>query len=542
MSQVAAPPSMPTPSDDPSRAVALAEGLFSTVAAAVRGKDEVVRLSLVALLAGGHLLVEDLPGTGKTLLAKSLATALGGRFRRVQCTPDLLPSDIIGTSVYAPVDGSWNFRPGPLFANVVLVDEINRASPRTQAALLEPMEEHQVSVDGTTYGLPDPFFCIVTQNPYGQVGTFPLPESQVDRFTLVLAMGLPDRNAEREILTGHGGTDVFDDLRAVASPEEVAAAVTAVRHVHGAPAIIEYVLDLAAATRNRPDLTVGASPAPRSASCAPRGPTPWSPAAPTSCPTTSRPWSARRSPTVCRWAARSTPDPPGGSSPRWWPGPPCPAPEPVTDLGPSPAPRSRLRVGGRAPDAPARDRRTPDARPARSIPLRGGGYDRVGGSRLTGPGAVLLVAVIFGVASPPPSTDSQLFTVVWATLTAVLVIGIAVPVVLVRMVRVDATSPRDVAVGVEVGITVELVGRRISLEVRALDPTGPWHRAGAPGRNEVRHLADRRGLFQVIRIEVRVTAPLGVLAAHRVHEIALPHAVEVPRGRSPCHGSRHRRP
>ena len=260
MSQVAAPPSMPTPSDDPSRAVALAEGLFSTVAAAVRGKDEVVRLSLVALLAGSHLLVEDLPGTGKTLLAKSLATALGGRFRRVQCTPDLLPSDIIGTSVYAPVDGSWNFRPGPLFANVVLVDEINRASPRTQAALLEPMEEHQVSVDGTTYGLPDPFFCIATQNPYGQVGTFPLPESQLDRFTLVLAMGLPDRNAEREILTGHGGTDVFDDLRAVASPEEVAAAVTAVRHVHGAPAIIEYVLDLAAATRNRPDLTVGASP------------------------------------------------------------------------------------------------------------------------------------------------------------------------------------------------------------------------------------------------------------------------------------------
>ncbi len=260
MSQVAAPPSMPSSPDDPARAVALAEALFTTVAAAVRGKDEVVRLSLVALLAGGHLLVEDLPGTGKTLLAKSLATALGGRFGRVQCTPDLLPSDITGTSVYAPVDGSWTFRPGPLFANVVLVDEVNRASPRTQAALLEPMEEHQVSVDGTTYVLPDPFFCIATQNPYGQIGTFALPESQLDRFSLVLSMGLPDRDAEREILTGRGGTDVFASLRAVTEPAEVAAAVASVRRVHAAPAIVEYVLDLAAATRERPELTVGASP------------------------------------------------------------------------------------------------------------------------------------------------------------------------------------------------------------------------------------------------------------------------------------------
>lgn len=260
MSQVAAAPSTPADAGDPSQAVALADGLFRTVSSAIRGKDEVVRLSLVALLAGGHLLVEDLPGTGKTLLAKSLAAALGGRFGRVQCTPDLLPSDITGTSVYAPVDGSWRFRPGPLFGNVVLVDEINRASPRTQAALLEPMEEHQVSVDGTTHRLPAPFFCIATQNPYGQVGTFPLPESQLDRFALVLSMGLPDRESEREILTGHGGTDVFDTLRAVTSPEQVAAAVGAVRRVHGAPAIIEYVLDLAAATRNHPELTVGASP------------------------------------------------------------------------------------------------------------------------------------------------------------------------------------------------------------------------------------------------------------------------------------------
>jgi MoxR-like ATPase len=241
-------------------AIALAHDLFGAVSAAVRGKDEVVRLSLVALLAGGHLLVEDLPGTGKTLLAKSLASALGGRFGRVQCTPDLLPTDITGTSVFSPADGSWTFRPGPLFANVLLVDEINRASPRTQAALLEPMEEHQVTVDGATHRLPEPFFCVATQNPHGQIGTFPLPESQLDRFALVLSMGLPDRAAEREILTGQGGNDVYEALRPVADPARVAAAIAAVHGVYCAPALVEYVLDLTAATRVHPDLSVGASP------------------------------------------------------------------------------------------------------------------------------------------------------------------------------------------------------------------------------------------------------------------------------------------
>ena len=241
-------------------AVSLASAVHEAVTTVVRGKDEVVRLALVALLSGGHLLVEDLPGTGKTLLAKSLAGAIGGEFGRIQCTPDLLPTDITGTSVYSPVEGSWTFRAGPVFANVVLIDEINRASPRTQAALLEPMEEHQVSVDDHTHPLPDPFFCIATQNPFGQAGTFPLPESQLDRFAMVVSMGLPDRDAEREILLGQGGLAQVPHLHPVADLDQIRGAVAAVRDVYVAPPALEYVLDLVGATRGHAQLGVGASP------------------------------------------------------------------------------------------------------------------------------------------------------------------------------------------------------------------------------------------------------------------------------------------
>jgi MoxR-like ATPase len=241
-------------------AIQVAGRLFGQVSATVRGKPDAVRLALVALLSGGHLLVEDIPGTGKTLLGKSLAAAIGGRFGRIQCTPDLLPADLTGTSVFAPSRGEWEFRPGPVFANVLLLDEVNRASPRTQAALLEPMEEHQVTVDGSTHPLPDPFFCIATQNPLGQAGTFPLPESQLDRFSLILSMGWPDRNAEREILTGVGGSEVFSRVHAVTSPDELRRAVDATRHVHVVPAVLEYVLDISAATRTSHQLALGASP------------------------------------------------------------------------------------------------------------------------------------------------------------------------------------------------------------------------------------------------------------------------------------------
>ena len=236
----------------------LAASLLTNLRRVIRGKDEALGLALVAVLAGGHLLIEDVPGVGKTLLAKALARSVGGSFRRVQATPDLLPADLTGVSVLG-AEG-WQFRPGPLFANVVLVDEVNRATPRTQSALLEAMEERQVTVDGQSHALPEPFFLVATQNPFEHAGTFPLVEGQRDRFSIVIELGHPGRKAERELLLGQGGTDALDDLEAVVGPATLLQAQQAVRSLHCRPEVADYVIDVAEATRHHPDVAIGASP------------------------------------------------------------------------------------------------------------------------------------------------------------------------------------------------------------------------------------------------------------------------------------------
>ncbi|HEX2850426.1 MAG TPA: AAA family ATPase [Acidimicrobiales bacterium] len=258
---------MATPSiDAPARpagfpAVAeLAAALADNLGRVIRGKPEAIRLSVVALLSGHHLLLEDVPGVGKTLLAKALARSLGGSFRRIQATPDLLPSELTGVSVFHKQTEEWEFRPGPLFANVVLVDEINRATPRTQAALLEAMEERQITVDGRSWDLPAPFFVVATQNPIEHAGTFPLVEGQRDRFGLVVEIGLPHKVAERELLLGTGGTDSLDALRPVCTPAQLESVIETVRSIFCAPTVADYVIDLAAATRAHPEVLLGASP------------------------------------------------------------------------------------------------------------------------------------------------------------------------------------------------------------------------------------------------------------------------------------------
>lgn len=230
------------------------------VNALVLGKPQEVRLAFVALLAGGHLLIEDLPGLGKTTLAHALAATLGLKFQRVQFTSDLLPADVVGVSVYDNASRGFTFHPGPVFSNIVLADEINRAPPRTQSALLEAMAEHQVTVDGSTRVLPQPFFVIATQNPVDLSGTYPLPDSQLDRFLLRLSMGYPDANAERALLTGEDRRALIQQARPLLSESEISGLQQAVLAIHASEALVAYVQALLARSRQHPGVRIGLSP------------------------------------------------------------------------------------------------------------------------------------------------------------------------------------------------------------------------------------------------------------------------------------------
>jgi MoxR-like ATPase len=234
--------------------------IMANIEQVIEGKSATVRLALAVMLAEGHLLIEDVPGVGKTKLAKALARSIDCSVRRIQFTPDLLPSDVTGVSVYNQETRDFEFKPGAVFANLVVGDEINRASPKTQSALLESMEERQVTVDGTTYELQSPFMVVATQNPIEMEGTYPLPEAQRDRFTARIAMGYPDPRAELAMLNGNADHDPLNDLHAVADATLVRRMIETVRMVHAAEAVQQYAIALVTATREAPEIRLGASP------------------------------------------------------------------------------------------------------------------------------------------------------------------------------------------------------------------------------------------------------------------------------------------
>jgi MoxR-like ATPase len=246
--------------EDLLRGRAIAEQVDREVGRVILGKRDEIQLALACLLAGGHLLIEDVPGVGKTLLARALAAVLGLSFRRIQFTSDMLPADIVGMSVFDPAAAQFRFHPGPVFAHIVLADEINRASPKAQSALLEAMEEHQVTVDGQTHVLPEPFFVIATQNPLHQAGTFPLPESQLDRFMMRIGLGYPDEALERKLLRGEDRRHLLGEVRAVIDGPGLATLRAAARELFVADALLDYMQGLVRHTRQSPQFELGLSP------------------------------------------------------------------------------------------------------------------------------------------------------------------------------------------------------------------------------------------------------------------------------------------
>jgi len=238
----------------------IAQRISENIQKVILGKKDEIELAILALLSKGHILLEDVPGVGKTVLAKSLAASLGCSFKRIQFTPDLLPSDVIGVSIYNQKTGEFEYRPGPIIAQVVLADEINRATPKTQSALLEAMEEKQVTVDGVTHSLPEPFLVIATENPIEYEGTFPLPEAQLDRFLIRMAIGYPDKSDEISVLESQHIRHPLEEISQVVSPADILEAQEAVKSVYVDRLISEYIVNITSATREHPDVYLGASP------------------------------------------------------------------------------------------------------------------------------------------------------------------------------------------------------------------------------------------------------------------------------------------
>lgn len=236
------------------------DGAQKALGGIILGKDDQISLALSCLLARGHLLIEDLPGLGKTMLAQALARVLGLSFRRIQFTSDLLPADIVGVSVFRQSSGEFEFQPGPVFSQLILADEVNRATPKAQSALLEAMEEYQVSVDGNTRLLPEPFFVVATQNPADQIGTFPLPESQLDRFLMRLELGYPNEENERELLIGEDRRIMLEDVEAIATPDMLQKLQKAAVDLHMSDPLVDYIQALVRQTRESPEIDIGLSP------------------------------------------------------------------------------------------------------------------------------------------------------------------------------------------------------------------------------------------------------------------------------------------